>query len=52
MHLAGHLQIVAINGVVPAFDVNRASPTGLPQNSKDIGPIRVAKSRSSVPDNE
>ena len=48
MNLAGHFQVVAINRIVPAFDVNRAAKTIHPQNADHVGPIRLAEAGRAV----
>src|SRR6185503_1227677 len=48
-HLARHLEIVAVDRVVPALDVDRAAPARLAQDRDDVRPIRIAKTRRAVP---
>src|SRR5665213_3047637 len=42
-HLPGHLERIAIDRIVPAFDVDRARPAGEPELRDDVDPIAVAK---------
>ena len=41
--LAGHFKRVAIDRVVPAFDVDRTGPTGEPEFRDDVDPVAVAE---------
>src|SRR5690606_2429292 len=42
-HLAGHLERVAIDGIVPALDVDGAGPACEAQLGDDVGPVAVAE---------
>ena len=50
MNLAGHFQIASVDGVVPAFDVDRAVELVHPQDADDVGPVRVAEAGGAMPD--
>ncbi len=44
MDLAGHLQRIAIDRIMPAFDVDGAGPAGKPQLGNDVGPVGCRRS--------
>ena len=46
--LAGHLQFITIDGIVPALDVDRALEPAAAQLRDDVGPVRVAEARRPV----
>ena len=50
MDLAGHFQIVAVDGVVPAFDVDAAADSRHAQDADDVGPVGVAEAGRAVLD--
>ena len=41
--LAGHFQIIAIDRIMPTFDVDAAFESALAQLGNDVGPIAVTK---------
>jgi hypothetical protein len=48
MDLAGQLEIVAVDGIVPALDIDAAFEAMTAKLADDVGPIRVAETRMPV----
>ena len=49
MYLPSHLKGVAINWIVPAFNINRALIAMLPEVADQTDPVGIAKTRCAMP---
>lgn len=50
MHLSGHFEFVFVDGIMPAFNINRALITVLTQNGDNVSPVVISEAGCAVPD--